>query len=77
MTNLTSCCVGLEAALSCGDPGPIYNGTIIGKANFNTGGTIRYKCNKCYDRRGPSMLMCSRWGHWSGDVPKCVRKYFW
>jgi hypothetical protein len=55
---------------NCGNPGTPKHGSKIG-TSYQVGSTLRYECNKDFERDGPETITCTEMGVWSGSVPHC------
>nr|XP_057922474.1 sushi, von Willebrand factor type A, EGF and pentraxin domain-containing protein 1 isoform X2 [Doryrhamphus excisus] len=56
--------------ISCGDPGPLANGTAHGTA-FVYPEVLRYKCNPGFVIKGSDHIVCQADGKWNGQKPLC------
>ncbi|XP_061921980.1 sushi, von Willebrand factor type A, EGF and pentraxin domain-containing protein 1 isoform X1 [Entelurus aequoreus] len=56
--------------VSCGDPGPLTNGTAHGDA-FVYPEVLHYKCNPGFVIKGSDSIVCQADGKWNGQKPQC------
>ncbi|XP_069375236.1 sushi, von Willebrand factor type A, EGF and pentraxin domain-containing protein 1 isoform X3 [Paralichthys olivaceus] len=56
--------------VSCGDPGPIANGTAHGGA-FVYPEALRYECRPGFILKGSNTIVCQVDGKWNGQKPLC------
>ncbi|XP_019713979.1 sushi, von Willebrand factor type A, EGF and pentraxin domain-containing protein 1 isoform X2 [Hippocampus comes] len=56
--------------VSCGDPGPVANGTARGGA-FVYAQVVHYMCNPGFLLKGADSITCQADGKWTGPKPRC------
>ena len=57
----------------CARPGKLINGKVVG-SNYSHGAVIKFECNKAYELRGSTNLMC-KGNVWEGQFPECEGKF--
>lgn len=62
--------------MDCKHPGEIKNGTVITKNGTIYNSVVEYYCIPQFERIGPYLRKCMESGQWSGEEPRCERKYF-
>ena len=60
-------------AKSCGGPGTISNGKVIGYV-YSFKEKVRYVCDEGYQLKGPAYRQCQANEKWSGEQPICEGK---
>lgn len=64
-------------SIECKPPAPIENGRVIIMNQTTTyNSAVEYHCVPQYQRIGLYLRKCTEHGDWSGEEPKCERKYF-
>ena len=58
--------------ISCGDPGSIDNGRVIGR-DYTLNNVIRYECTPGFNLDGATERICRETGKWTPSAPVCVR----